>query len=802
MSALNNSALIGASGSTGYQISRSVRLRSSASAYFSRTPASTTNRRTWTASKWFKRGTLGVSQVVLGAIGSSRATYINFNASNQLVIYSATSAGGGDGGEYVSTQVFRDPGAFYHIVVAYDSTQATSTNRIKVWINGQQITAWTTATAPTLNHDSQFNWTGARMDIGSYNSSFYVDGYLTEINFIDGYPTGVDQGTWASFWGTTCPLFGETNPVTGVWQPKKYTGTYGTNGFYLNFSDNSGATATTIGKDYSGNGNNWTPNNISVTTGVTYDSMLDVPTQWADGGNGRGNYCTLNPLVTPALSGGGTLSNGNLRIAGTVSVSNAYARGTMALSGKFYAEFFFDVVNATASIGVDSVTATSGALATSSTSVSYRSGGNKRVLGTESAYGASWVANDIIGVAVDTAANTVEFFKNGVSQGVITSSAFFAQGDCVFAMAKDDIGSPTGFANFGQRPFTYTPPTGFKALNTLNLPTPTILKGNQYMDVSLWTGNGTSQTIVNSGAMQPDFIWIKDRTTSSAHALTNAVVGFNKYLESNSTLAETTDNTSVTAVNSNGFTLGAGTATYYTNRNGDSFVGWQWKEGATQGFDIVTYTGDGVSSRTVAHSLGVTPAMIITKARSATSEWMVAHKSLGNGNLILNQTLQSYNPATQFSGGGLAAPNSSTTFGFVAGSGGVGNSNANGVTYVAYLFSEVAGFSKFGSYTGNGSADGPFVFCGFRPRFILFKKTSATDDWVIYDTARDEYNVASKNLYPNGSFAEDSNTTNRAADILSNGFKLRSSGTFLNGSGATFIYAAFAENPLKFSLAR
>jgi hypothetical protein len=291
--------------------------------------------------------------------------------------------------------------------------------------------------------------------------------------------------------------------------------------------------------------------------------------------------------------------------------------------------------------------------------------------------------------------------------------------------------------------------------------------------------------------MQPDFVWIKRRSSGATdHNLTDSVRGTNRNLVSNSTAAEDTT-ARLTSFNSGGFTLAG--AFDNTNVSGHTYVGWQWKEGATQGFDIVTFTNT-ASSASFNHNLGVTPAMIILKGRGpTTANWTVFHTSLANMTsafLNLNNT-----NAVGTLGTAVPAP-TSTTFG--SSSAAIPASESS----IAYLFSEVAGYSKFGSYTGNGAADGPFVHCGFLPRWIMFKKTSATDDWVIYDTARDEYNVASKNLYANGTFIEDSNTTNRAADILSNGFKLRSSGTFLNGSGATFIFAAFAEHPFKNALAR
>ena len=351
---------------SGYQISRSVRLRSSASAYFARTFTTPTNNKIWTYSVWMKRGSLSANRTIMSSnVDGAEYWDMRFNTSDQILIQNRV--GSSNLLFANTTAVYRDPSAWYHIFFVFDSDNATPANRNLLYVNNVNVSL--SANSGSGNA-SAWNTSGVQHNIGvsrtlTTGGGIWAefDGYETEVNFIDGQ-------------ALTPASFGETNAVTGVWQPKKYTGTYGNNGFYLNFSDNSAATAAAIGKDYSGNGNNWTPNNISVTAGVTYDSMLDVPTQWADGGNGRGNYCVLNPLIISGLSGGATLSNGNLRVSGTNGVSNAYARGTMALSGKFYAEFFFDVVNATATIGVDAVTATSGALATSSTSVSYRSGGH------------------------------------------------------------------------------------------------------------------------------------------------------------------------------------------------------------------------------------------------------------------------------------------------------------------------------------------------------------------------------------------------------------------------------------------
>ena len=784
MSVINANPLM--LGDAGYNINRSLRFRSSASAYLNRTPASAGNRRTWTWSGWVKRGTFTAAPQELFYAGNSTTTSrggIAFSdIANEEISITGMLAGTTTSALTLRTgAVYRDPSSWYHIIVALDTTQATASNRCKLYVNGVQVNSFGTATYPNLNDELQYN--DAILHATRHPSAaYYFDGYLAEVNFIDGQ-------------ALTPSSFGETDAITGVWKPKKYTGTYGTNGFYLPFSDNT--SATTLAYDKSGNGNNWTANNISTTAGATYDSMTDVPTLTS---STAGNYCVLNPLLPTALTGASTLSYANLRVSGTNGVSNAYARGTMSLSGKFYAEFYFDVVNSTASIGVDSITATSGALATTSTSVCYRSGGNKRVLGTETAYGASWAANDIIGVAVDTTANTIEFFKNGTSQGVITSSAFFAQGDCVFAIAKDDIGSPLGYANFGQRPFSYTPPTGFKALNTYNLPDPVIKKPNQYMDATTYTGTGSALTVTNAGSFQPDFVWIKSRVNNPSggalnHVLTDSVRGATKELNSNNTGAESTNSAGLTAFNSNGFSVG-GDYNYNNPGNGGAMVGWQWKKGATPGFDIVTYTGTAVNGQTFSHSLGVAPSMMIVKGRSAGTAggpWYVYHKSLGATNLLrLNAT----NAAAADNVFNYTAPTSTVfTLGAPA-----GYSNASGETYVNYLFAEIPGFSKFGSYTGNGSADGPFVYCGFRPRFILIKNYDIAQGWCIVDTATGSYNLVNNYLQPNSSAAESSGFAKM--DITSNGFKLREIDAFVNDNGRRMIFAAFAESPQKFSLAR
>ena len=773
---------------SGYQISRSVRLRSSASAYFNRTLTTPTNNKIWTWSGWVKRGTLGSSVSLFdGATGTGTYGGIFFDASNCLNFQDRNAPT--DNALLVTTQVFRDPSAWYHIVVAVDTTQATSSNRIKFYVNGSQITSFSTATYFSLNFNGYIN-SAIQHDLGRLFSALYFDGYLTEVNFIDGQ-------------AMTPSSFGQTNTITGVWQPIKYTGTYGTNGFYLNFSDNSNNTATTIGKDYSGNGNNWTPNNISVTAGVTYDSMLDVPTLFADGGNGRGNYAVLNPLLNSGYST--TYSEGNLQLSGSFGVGQS---SIFVNSGKWYVEMSYSAIG-----GTPTLVGPLGSVA----GVSYQNDGNKNINSTITSYGATYTTGDLIGCAFDVDSGTTEFFKNGASQGVITQPL----GTSVMFRTSSNAASGTNTlrVNFGQRPFTYTPPTGFVALNTQNLPTPTISNGANYMAATLYTGTGASQSVsnaVNGISFQPDFIWLKRRSGVADHALMNTVVGATLGLSSNNTGAEFNQSANFASFNTDGFTV-QGTSTSY-NASASTFVGWQWKAGGTAvsntagtitssvsanptaGISIATYTGTGTTTGdSFGHGLGTQPKMVIIKDRTTATGWNVLFPDFMTSGqyMALNLTNGITNSASSGWGGSL--PDSTKVY-----VGGSSWTNTNGDNYVAYCFSEVAGYSKFGRYTGNGSTDGPFVFCGFRPRWVLIKCSStggAGYEWELVDTSRNTSNVTNFVLYPNLSDAE-ATAGSAILDITSNGFKLRGGANIINASSATYIFATFAENPFKNSLAR
>jgi hypothetical protein len=802
MSVIGSNILAGASGQGGdYTIARSLRFRSSASAYLNRTFTTPTSGTTWTYSTWVKRGTLGVESCLLSA-GTSGTSYIYFRFEANGELYFITE----NPSLYriKTTAVYRDPSAWYHIVLQVDTTQATADNRMRLYVNGVQVTSLVLNAQPPQNTALLINSATAH-NIGrrTYFNDQHQDLYQAEIHFIDGQ-------------ALTPSSFGANSTTTGVWQPKKYAGTYGNNGFYLPFSDN--ASTTTLGNDFSGNGNNWTTNNISLTAGSTYDSMTDVPTLTSAT---AANYCVMNPLDTGAT--GSTISNGNLTVATAVSGFRYMGNTMWVASGKFYAEFTLTATSGFAQIGIaTTTTSTNKTLGQDSTSWSYNSwNGSSSNNSSATTFGNSWTTNDVIGIALDKDTNKLYFSKNGTWQnsadpaagtGSLNISSIAGLETLIGVCDNENEGSATFQANFGQRPFAYTPPTGFVALNTFNLPTPTIgatasTQANKYFDTTIYSGNGTSsQTITNSGSMQPDFVWLKRRESTSNHGLYDVLRGVNQVLYTNLTDATSTLS-GVSAFNSNGFSLGSS-----FNASGGSYVGWQWRASnatavsntagsitstvsanTSAGFSVVTYAGTGTAG-SVGHGLGVQPAMIIVKNRTNDADWLVQSKYTTTPYqrpLFLNKTdAQLGSDITAF---GTA---SSTVFNVSNGL----NNNGSGSNYVAYCFAEIAGYSKFGSFVGNGSTDGTFVYTGFRPRYVMIKNASAAgNDWKVFDTARNTANPETLVLYPNLSNAEDTNT---GIDFTANGFKLRDNGSSLNGNGNTMIYACFAENPYKYSLAR
>jgi len=802
-------------GSAGYDIPYSARFNDDDSAYLSRTQGSG-NRKTWTYSGWIKRASL--------VVGTSTAHPIHCwqndagNSDWDILRYTPSNWGGADkldfqisGGSVAqlqTTQVFRDFSGWYHIVIAVDTTQATSNNRIKMYVNGERITSFSTENYPALNAETWANKSGRMSTVGSnyYGvANRFLDGYLAEVNFVDGQ-------------ALTPADFGETDEDYGHWKAKRYTGTYGTNGFYLDFK-NSGS----LGNDANGS-NNWTPNNLAAT-----DQMLDSPTN---------NFATLNPVLGIGRQDQVTYSEGNLQAYHSATGGlDSTSVSTINLSGKIYTEFVAKTNAIGTYFGVmesDTSLTNSGVDTSSQDTIWIVRGdnGNKANNGTASYFGTAFSDGDIIQIAVDTDTGKVWWGRNGTwgasgNPATGTNAAYTNLTDDLLFICGDNYSSqtPTIVANFGQDSsfagnktaqgnaddngygdFYYTPPTGFLALCTQNLPEPTVVPSEHFNTV-LYTGNTpTGQSITGVG-FAPDLSWFKSRSVGDAHNLVDSVRGDNLRLRSNVTTAEAS---ATVTLDSDGFTVGS-----QTESNTGSMVAWNWKANgagvsntngtitstvsanADAGFSIVSYTGNGTGGSTVGHGLSSAPEIIIEKKRSDADDWKIYTETVGATKALAFNT---GTPITSTSYWQNTAPSSSV---FTLGYG--GHTNANGDTHIAYCFHSVEGYSKVGSYTGNSSADGAFVHCGFRPAYVMIKcYTNSGPDWIIRDSTRETSNVMTRKVTANSSASEDTygSDTDTQTDFLSNGFKLRGSGNDANNASRSYIFIAFAEVDFKHSNAR
>ena len=956
---------VGASGAaSAYEVERSLRFNPSDSPNLARTFGTSTNVRKRTLSLWVKRSKINDSlgqvffEYFSGGSGGSimfagNGTGIGNNDEIHLSNRNATS---GSGDYYLITNnFFRDPSAWYHLVLQYDTTQSTASDRIKLYVNGSQA-SFSSASYPSQNYDSTafLAGTATNHNIGygyATGSANYFGGYLAEINFIDGQ-------------ALTPASFGETDAITGQWNPIKYTGSYGNQGFYLNFSDNSGTTATTLGKDSSGNDNNFTPNNFSVSAGAGNDSVEDTPTN---------NFPTFNLLDRSSDT---VLYNGNLRYSFASRPNSRTVRATFALpsTGKYYWEFLNEQASSNPgriSMGVVNFITESSSYNTNPNSdssyMNYSYGGGISIAGSSIGVAGSWYNTERAAIAVDC--DTGKFwFGKVASNGSTTwynSTAGTDGNPATGANPTTTLTNPAQFMpfggwheggsgseffsasiNFGQQAFLGTPPTDYKALNSANLPDPTILLPNEHFDTLLWSGNATTSDRSITGLnFQPDWAWTKTRNHGYHHALFDSVRGANNILNSDQNFTENYTNGGKLASfdaptsgnNDGGITWDYGTGNNDTrlwwNVSGKNYLSWNWNAGdtdgktyvvkvvsdsgnkyrfddfgtsavtldlaeggtyifnmddssnashpfsigtaangtvytsgityfldgvsktyseytsgfssastrrlhitvpasapqlyywcsvhsgmggaintnstlgssnfdgaiqstakvnATAGFSIVTYTGTG-SNTTVGHGLGVKPDSVIVKRRTGgDSDWFVFHKDIGNTkNLRLNLDNSQFTTANIWNN---TDPTSSVVnIGFSSAV------NGNGSTYVMYCFSSVVGYSKFGSYTGNGSSDGPFVFTGFRPAWVMIRRTDSSAYWVIHDSKRDLINPNDEDLYANRS---DSTVTTVRHDFLSNGFKLRSSTVYVNANNSLYVYLAFAESPFKNARAR
>ncbi len=817
MSSLFGIAAGGTADFYGFEIENSLRFDDSSSSRLSPTSSfgTPTNTDIATISVWVKRADLsGVNQQIVGGYdgSSGTASSIYFDTSNRLHV-----AFGGGSGALTTNAVFRDTSSWYHIHVLFDSTQSTSTDRCKIYVNGQQITSFSSSSYPNQNQDNHFFSSGTNHRIGSNfnNSGNFFDGYMAEFNGIDG--TALDPTN-----------FGETK--SGVWIPKDTSGlTFGNNGYRLQFGDSSA-----IGDDTSGNGNDWTATGLSA-----HDVVPDSPTN---------NFATLNPQIGRALSTYVDPRHGNLEVD-TANSGRGTTFSTMAMptgtGEKYYAEYRYRADDGLMRVGIISVDQANDYLETNNfdspttDNVSYTSSTGKiAVNGAQQEVVATYSAGDVIGMAVDLENGTIQFSKNGSNVGSAVSQSFISSNEMLFAAGDSSNSKDIRYsANFGQDStfagdetaatntdtngigaFHSAVPSGFKALCAKNLPEPTFSpKDNNvpedYFNTVLYSGNSSTQSITGVG-FQPDWVWLKNRTGSNSNILVDSVRGSGSngllYLLSNGTNAEI-DGTNVTSLDSDGFTLGSNSG---TNGNGSNFVSWNWLAGGTAvsntdgsvtssvsvnseaGFSIVSFTSPASGNFTAGHGLGVTPEVIIQKERGSTGSWHVWHESVTTttSNFLKLETTGGVGSVSNV--WGASVPNS-TTFGL-----GVGVSVDGNNTQIAYCFHSVEGYSKFGNYTGNGNADGTYVYTGFRPAWVLFKCSNTTGNWILHDTSRNPSNLSNLHLRPNSSNSEDSGT-NEAIDILSNGFKHRGvSNNNANSSNDTYIYLAFAEMPFKYANAR
>lgn len=807
-------------------VSRSLRVNSADGNALKKTcESSVTNRKKFTISAWIKPSfaiglTSSGSARMFGGFGSTVGSgeYGQIGIyEDELIIF-----------EYPTTRLYlrttgllRDRTAWYSIIVVVDTTESTAADRVKVYINGVQVTDFGTAVYYSQDFDTYWN-------IGDGTSNHFVgtsgatnglkyqpfDGYIADYYFIDGSAVAYTE-------------FGEFKE--GAWIPKEYTGSFGDNGWHHKFLETgTSANSSGIGADTSGNGNHF-----SVDGFVAADSnILDCP---------ENNFAVLNPLRTNRQTE--TYTEGNLRYASSQTSTNPATTSTIAMSsGKWYWEVFIKAQgNTSNSVGIidveygmenDNVAGYN----SSSGVYSYEASGSERSGGSDTSYGDSWDDDDLIGVALDMDNGNVYFYKNGTIQnsgtalqgsldttGSGTYSAYslvYGSGDQIYNFGQDGTfnGEKTAQGNSdgnGKGNFFYSVPSGYLALCTANLSEPTLgpnsdEQADDHFNTVIYNSTGDGQNITGVG-FAPDLVWIKCRSTGQGHGLFDTSRGTGKVLNSNATNADASSE-GVKTFGSDGYTMG----TYY-NQSGRTYVSWNWKANGsttttndasatgvgtidsvyqantTAGFSIVQYTGTG-SAGTIAHGLGAVPKFILIKNKDDSANWRVYHGGTGESD---PETDYMYLNLTNVLSDGVymndTAP-TSTVFS-------IGTHNdvgSSGDDYIAYLWAEIEGYSKFGKYTGNGNDDGPYIHLGFKPKLFVVKRTDSTNDWQVMDSSRNPTNVMDGLLFWNLTNTETSDAAyNR--DFLSNGVKIRGSESYVNASGGTFVYMAWAEMPEKYS---
>jgi hypothetical protein len=769
MSLGSNNLLLGAaSGASGYQIERSLMLDSASGNYLRLSPSTSQQSASWTYSVWFKRKNTVHSDLLFAFQNfSSNVSYITIDTANQLKIYNEVS--NVIRCQYLANLEFyvTDSSAWYHLVVAVDGPN----NTLEAWLNGKSVT-WATSTGPG-NYNWLFGNATYPSEIGLYNTTTRSDFYIAELYYLKGEVLDATD-------------FGEYD-ANNVWQPKEFTGTIPIDEIsgYWNFSDNTNI--TTLGADSSDNGNNWV-----LLGGMTADnSYIDTPTDIPGsdsgvGGEVHGNYCVLSQFDSRDL---GSLTEGMLH-ARTDS-GNGVVNGTISVtSGKWYWEVTKKQTTASQLYGIwQTDTATGGVTPGGSTYVGntanswgyYDSNGYFYNNGSSVVYGASYAANDVIGVALNLDDGELEFYKNGVSQGVATtglSGRFvpaFTVGTAATHLAAE--------INFGQKAFAHAAPAGYKCLVSTNLPRPTLPDSTEAFDAVLDTGANINATAQAALGGKTDIFWIKDRVNANQHQINDFFRGtsFDRVFTTPTTGANQAYS-APTGI-SIAYCWDAG-ASNTTNEDGATSV--TLRANPSAGISILSWTGDGTAT-TVGHGLNAAPDMIWAKIDTNTN-WICWHRAFAATSANFFNTIAV--PAASVNYWNNTAPTNSVV------SVGTALNSTQGMTL--YCFTGIPGFSEFGSYEGNQTAGrNPYVNTGFLPNFVLTKDIDqALQGWMITDNTQNTNNFHHAYLQPsttNGSQL----TTYYDLDLFANGFYARSNNAINNAAGNTFLYAAFADHPFK-----
>ena len=796
----------------GWQMKRSLRWEGTTGgtyAYLYRTGSSPTGGGKYSYSSWIKRVDISGQTCLWGAGGGSQtnthAEGIYITGSNQIALIYRGAVGSGSVGWYAySKNLIRDYGSWYHIMLTYDNNQSGIANKIKYYFNGVEVPYYSGVGSPGdlefVNKSGVAQYIG-RMDQGA--GPGYARVYQAETHVADGY-----------IW--TPSDFGYTDAHTGQWRPKTpedISVNYGNNGFYLDYADNT--STSTIGIDRSGNGNNWTASGFNVGSGIDNDSVEDTPTN---------NWCVWNLLTDVSDI---TLSEGNLKaVSGTDSWPAIF--GTHgASSGKWYYE----------AVGADNTrwglgwstedfkygtsnTFSEGHFAYSQDPLTfYQGGSNSAINGTP-----AFTTGNVLQIAIDIDAGKTWFGINNTWVNASNGSAgdpaagtnptitFSEKGQKHYPKMINNLGNVS--VNFGQQGFPYTPPAGFQALNSKNLATVNaagVVNPKRHFAVINYSGNSSTNKITGL-EFKPDCVWTKVTNATGQYSIFDSVRGVTKRLGNGAngfgTNVETTVAASLQSFDENGFTFGAEAG----NNNGENYTAWCWKGGGTAvsnsdgtitssvsvnkdaGFSVVGYTGNETDNATVGHGLGKSPDVVIIKDRvsnSAGNNWYVYHSALTSGHYVkLNQTSNSA-AVSGTSNGGVGSV-TSTTFNFIQGtSGNNKNVNESGDTFIAYCWTAIPGYSKFGSYVGNGDNGGTFVNFGFKPAFVILKRL-ASESWIFADIKRTTNELQPIDYYLL-STSNAAQSTGIIYDFVSNGIKFRSNSQ--NELGSTYIYMAWAEEP-------